>query len=72
MHSDIRRWFTIGVLIAGFAALGCQKKAAPPAQGGGMQGMPVQTAAVTMAPVPDTSEYVATIKSRRSATIQPQ
>ena len=37
-----------------------------------MQAMPVQTAAVTMAPVPQTSEYVATIKSRRSATLQPQ
>jgi RND family efflux transporter MFP subunit len=37
-----------------------------------MQGMPVQTVAVTMAPVPQSSEYVATIKSRRSATLQPQ
>ena len=72
MQSDIRRYFIIGVVIAGLGALGCQKKAAPPAQGGGMQGMPVQTAVVASAPVPDTSEYVATIKSRRSATIQPQ
>jgi RND family efflux transporter MFP subunit len=37
-----------------------------------MQGMPVQTVAVTMAPVAQSSEYVATIKSRRSATLQPQ
>ncbi|MGA2169259.1 MAG: efflux RND transporter periplasmic adaptor subunit [Terracidiphilus sp.] len=37
-----------------------------------MQGMPVQTVAVTLAPVPQSSEYVATIKSRRSATLQPQ
>jgi RND family efflux transporter MFP subunit len=34
--------------------------------------MPVQTMAVSMAPVPQTSQYVATIKSRRSATLQPQ
>ena len=34
--------------------------------------MPVQTATVTLAPVPQSSEYVATIKSRRSATLQPQ
>ena len=34
--------------------------------------MPVQTAAVTLAPVPQSSEFVATIKSRRSATLQPQ
>jgi RND family efflux transporter MFP subunit len=37
-----------------------------------MQGLPVQTAAVTLAPVAQSSEYVATIKSRRSATILPQ
>jgi RND family efflux transporter MFP subunit len=37
-----------------------------------MQGMPVKTVAVTLAPVAQTSEYVATIMSRRSATLQPQ
>ena len=37
-----------------------------------MQGLPVQTVAVTLSPVPQSSEYVATIKSRRSATLQPQ
>ncbi len=37
-----------------------------------MQAMPVQTAVVSLAPVPQSSEYVATIKSRRSATLQPQ
>jgi len=37
-----------------------------------MQGMPVQTVAVSLSPVPQSSEYVATIKSRRSATLQPQ
>lgn len=34
--------------------------------------MPVQTVTVAFSPVPVTSEYVATIKSRRSATLQPQ
>jgi multidrug efflux pump subunit AcrA (membrane-fusion protein) len=34
--------------------------------------MPVQTATVAAAPVPQYDEYVSTIKSRRSATIQPQ
>ena len=62
----------ICIVAAGFAAAGCQKKAAPPPAGGGMQGMPVQTATVTLSPVPQSSEYVATIKSRRSATLQPQ
>jgi len=37
-----------------------------------MQAMPVQTVAVSLAPVPQSSEYVATIKSRRSATLMPQ
>jgi RND family efflux transporter MFP subunit len=56
----------------GLAATGCQKKPAAPPAGAAMQGMPVQTVAVTLSPVPQTSEYVATIKSRRSATLQPQ
>ena len=65
--------FVVGLGLLGLAAVGCQKKEAAPAGGGaGMQGMPVQTVAVTMAPVPQTSEYVATIKSRRSATLMPQ
>src|SRR5260370_18490579 len=34
--------------------------------------MPVQVAPVTLSPVPSADTYVATIKSRRSATIQPQ
>jgi len=37
-----------------------------------MQAMPVKTVAVTLAPVAQSSEYVATIMSRRSATLQPQ
>jgi RND family efflux transporter MFP subunit len=37
-----------------------------------MQGLPVQTVTVSMSPVAQSSEYVATIKSRRSATLQPQ
>jgi RND family efflux transporter MFP subunit len=37
-----------------------------------MQAMPVQTVPVTFAPVAQSSEYVATIKSRRSVTLQPQ
>lgn len=55
----------------GLTTAGCKQKPAAPA-GAGMQGMPVQTVAVTLAPVPQSSEYVATIKSRRSATLQPQ
>ena len=65
----ITSFFTIMSLLA----TGCQQKAAPAAaSAAGMQAMPVQTVMVAMQPVPQTSEYVATIKSRRSATMQPQ
>jgi len=49
---------------------GCDKKPAPAAAA--MQAMPVQVAPVALNPVPATDTYVATIKSRRSATMQPQ
>lgn len=55
------------VLIAGVT--GC-KSSAPPAPA--PQAMPVMVAAVSLKPVPTGDTYVATIKSRRSATIQPQ
>lgn len=72
-HSALKRIYGISFLIlSGLAATGCQdKKPAVPA-GGGMQALPVQTVSVAMAPVPQSSEYVATIKSRRSATLMPQ
>ena len=37
-----------------------------------MQALPVQTETISLAPVPQYDEYVSTIKSRRSATINPQ
>jgi RND family efflux transporter MFP subunit len=58
------------LFLAGLAATGCKKK--PAAAGPEMQGLPVQTVTVAMQSVAQTSEYVATIKSRRSATISPQ
>lgn len=62
----------VSCVVLGLAVVGCEKKAAPPPAAGGMQAMPVQIAVVNLAPVPQSSEYVATIKSRRSATLQPQ
>jgi RND family efflux transporter MFP subunit len=59
------------VLLWAIALTGCDKK--PPAQtAAAMQAMPVKTVAVTFEPVAQSNEYVATIKSRRSATLQPQ
>jgi len=49
----------------------CQK-AAPAAAAPAFQALPVQTLTVSSAPVPRSDEYVATIKSRRSATLNPQ
>jgi RND family efflux transporter MFP subunit len=51
------------------ALSGC--KSAPP-QTPPPQAMPVQVSPVTFSPVPSSDTYVATIKSRRSSTMQPQ
>lgn len=48
----------------------CQKPA--PAAAPAFGALPVQTITVSSAPVPHYDEYVATIKSRRSATLSPQ
>ncbi len=70
---NVSRGLCLALVITALAATGCQKKAAPPASAGsGMQGLPVQTTTVTLAQVPQSSEYVATIKSRRSTAITPQ
>jgi RND family efflux transporter MFP subunit len=61
----------VSLILMGLVATGCKTKPAAPAEPQ-MQGLPVQTVTVAMQPVPQTSEYVATIKSRRSATISPQ
>jgi RND family efflux transporter MFP subunit len=70
-QSRLKRIYTIGCLIlTGMAACGCQKKQAT--AGPQMQALPVQTVTVSMAPVAQGSEYVATIKSRRSTALLPQ
>ncbi len=56
-------------VLLGLAPTACHKT---PAAQTGAQAMPVRTLAVTFAPVAQSSEYLATIKSRRSATLQPQ
>jgi RND family efflux transporter MFP subunit len=52
--------------------VGCSKPAADPAAAARGQAMPVQTIVVKANPVPQSDAYVATIKSRRSATLTPQ
>ena len=60
------------LLLMGLASTGCQKKEAAPPAGAGAQAMPVRTMEVSLSPVAQSSDYEATIKSRRSATLQPQ
>lgn len=57
------------VLLPGVTAC---KKAAPASAAQAFQALPVQTITVSSSPVPKWDEYVATIKSRRSATLNPQ
>lgn len=57
------------VLFALLASSGCNStEAKQPAP----QAMPVKTQTISLEPVPRADEYVATVKSRRSASIQPQ
>ena len=60
----------VSAVLLGVAILAGCKQAAPPAPAA--QALPVQTVAISLSPVAQASEYVATIKSRRSATLQPQ
>ena len=63
------------VTLVTFLALvssGCGNTEAKQAQGGAPPALPVKMQTVSMSPLPRTDEYVATVKSRRSASIQPQ
>jgi len=59
------------VLVAVLTAASCNKKD-PTQTAGGPQAMPVQVKTATLQNVDDTTEYVATLKSRDSAVVMPQ
>jgi len=64
-----------GTLLIASLLSACGKPAQPAgagAQGGAPQALPVQTEVVAPQSVPRSDEYVSTIKSRRSATINPR
>ena len=65
-----RRVLPAIALVALLSIFGCKKDEAPAQQG--MQAMPVMAQPVTLGDVPQTDTYVSTIKSLRSATLQPQ
>ena len=60
------------VLVVGFLAFFAACSKDKPAQGAGFQAMPVQVKTARPANVNDTTEYVATLKSRDTAVIMPQ
>ncbi|HTC75470.1 MAG TPA: efflux RND transporter periplasmic adaptor subunit [Edaphobacter sp.] len=57
------------IICAAASLAGCKPAPPPPPP---PSAMPVQVAPVTLSPVPNSDTYVSTIKSRRSATMQPQ
>lgn len=67
------RSMQIGAVVAAAALLsGCRSQRQEQAPGPGMQAMPVAVQSVTLSPVQQSTDYVATIKSRRSVTLMPQ
>jgi RND family efflux transporter MFP subunit len=64
--------FLCAAMLVAFAGA-CEKKpAADPGAGAAMQAMPVQVQLVHQQEIADSSEYLAILKSRHSATINPQ
>jgi len=59
-------------LAAGAITMGCSTNAAQSAHAGGPPGMPVKVLEAKAVPVRDSTEYVATLRSRDSAVIMPQ
>jgi RND family efflux transporter MFP subunit len=62
----------LSVLALLAATNACQKSPAGPAAGAAMQAMPVQIHVVQSQQIADSSEYLAILKSRHSAAINPQ
>ena len=69
----MKRIIFVSVLLSGTAIFlsGCKQPEAA-SKAPAMQAMPVQTETVSLAPVQQSSDFVATIKSRRSVTVLPQ
>jgi multidrug efflux pump subunit AcrA (membrane-fusion protein) len=61
--------FVFSLLAAASAAVGCRGGQASP---GGPPAMPVEVVTLVERPVEQTTEFVGTVKSRRSTTVQPQ
>jgi len=72
-HASERRASAVLLaLTAGALAVGCQKSAADNPPGAGAPALPVQVRIAPSVKIPDTTEYLSILKSRHSATINPQ
>src|ERR1700685_2808811 len=76
MANDFQKRLVKGLLAAVFAAsaitLACSGNAAQNPQAGAFAGMPVKVLEAKAVPVSDSTDYVATLRSRDSAVIMPQ
>ena len=75
LSAGFRRAVRATAVVVGGAFLplaGCKKDPPAAAAGAGMQAMPVSVETASTRPVPNSETYVATIKSLRSAVLQPQ
>jgi RND family efflux transporter MFP subunit len=70
--SERRASAVLLALTAGALAVGCQKSAADNPPGAGAPALPVQVRIAPSVKIPDTTEYLSILKSRHSATINPQ
>jgi RND family efflux transporter MFP subunit len=76
MVNILRKYRANSLLAAGLAAgavmIGCSTNAAQNAHAGAPPGMPVKVLEAKAVPVSDSTDYVATLRSRDSAVIMPQ
>ena len=69
----MKRLLVLSIILPGILVFsGCKQQPGPAAQASAMQALPVQTQSVALASVQQSSDFVATIKSRRSVTLMPQ
>src|SRR5881296_1326347 len=72
-HASERRASAVLLaLAAGVFVSACQKSAADNPPGAGAPALPVQVRIAPSVKIPDTTEYLSILKSRHSATINPQ
>src|ERR1700682_6210231 len=72
LRSNVSQSLLLVALAASGTTLACSSHSAQNAPAGGAQAMPVKVQEARATPLNDTTEYVATLKSRDSAVIMPQ